>query len=83
MTTPKEIFIPKNTYVKKKAKKNWVSVSTHLLADDVALLKKVLAKENATIYSFLKKALEEKLAPYKIDAAMGLPPVPTEDELLG
>lgn len=83
MTTPKEVLVPKATYVKRKERKEFVSVSTHLLASEVALLKKILAKENTTIYAFLKSCLKDKLEPYTVEAAMGLPPIPTEDDLLG
>jgi hypothetical protein len=83
MTTQSQVLVQKEKYTKKKDKKHFVSVSTHVVEDDLLLIKRVLAKEKTTIYAFLKKCLMDKVEPYKIDNAMGLPPIPTEDDLLG
>lgn len=81
-TKPREVILTK-PIVKKKDRKQFVSISTHIELKDLDILKAILRKEGKTIYGYLKECAESKVNPHKVDAAMGLPPIPTEDDLLG
>ena len=81
-TKPREVIITK-PIAKKKDRKQFVSISTHIELKDLDLLKAILRKEGKTIYSYLKECADLKVNPHRVEAALGLPPIPTEDDLLG